>query len=310
MKVYQVTIRPITGFGTPLKGDTLFGHLCWQIYYDKSILNVDLETLLQDYSTNPFCIISTAFPYIDGRVYLKRPALPLHMLFKLEEDELIKKRKELKASNWFELKIPLSPLNEISYTKIAFERADEQVRCTIHRILGKTTGDSFSPFVVEKKWYLTDLAIFVGLREDLCIDGIIEALDRIGHFGFGKDATAGWGKFKILDCVEINNFTTIGNNFNAYYTLSPAIPEKNIQYAKIFYEPFVRYGRHGDILSVSKNPFKAPILMADEGAIFIPKTFIPKFYLGSAINNVSSVLEKAVAQGYALVIPVEVKDAT
>ncbi|MCI4462918.1 MAG: hypothetical protein JHC30_01955 [Caldisericum sp.] len=54
MKTYQIIIKPLTGFGTPLKGDTLFGHICWQIYYDKDLVGKDLETLLSDYLKNPF----------------------------------------------------------------------------------------------------------------------------------------------------------------------------------------------------------------------------------------------------------------
>ena len=31
MQAYRLTIRPQTAFGTPLVGDTWFGHICWGI---------------------------------------------------------------------------------------------------------------------------------------------------------------------------------------------------------------------------------------------------------------------------------------
>lgn len=305
MKTFKIIIKPTTGFGTPLKGDTLFGHLCWQIYYDKSLIGVDLDTLLKDYSINPFCIVSSAFPYQDNKVFLKRPSLPLHYIFKLSSDELIKKRKELKRLNYFTLNLPLPPLSQIEYVNLLVEISDEQVRCSINRIFGKTATAPFAPFSISKKWFLTDLAIFVGLREDIPIDSILQALERIGHYGFGKDATSGWGKFKIVSCEEINLYSGFRKSCNAYYTLSPFVPE-NTQYREIYYDPFIRFGRHGDMLSISKNPFKAPVLMADEGAVCIPEKFTLKPYIGKPVYEVSAIEEKTVVQGYTLVIPVEV----
>lgn len=310
MKIYQVILKPLTGFGTPIKGDTLFGHVCWQIYYDKELFGKDLNTLLSDYSTNPFCIVSSAFSYKDRKIYLKRPSLPLQFLFDLPEDELIERRKELKDREYFVFQNPLPPLQKINYFSFPKEDSfilnDEQVRCTINRFLGTTSRGGFAPFVVTKTWYMTDLVIFIGIREDISIEGIIEALRRIGSFGFGKDATAGWGKFEVVSYEEIDFYKNCSNTVNAYYTLSPALPEENVKYLKIFYEPFIRFGRHGDILSLSKNPFKAPILLADEGAVFVPEKFEQKIYIGKAIYNVSSIEKNAITQGYALVIPVEV----
>jgi len=315
LKTYQIIIKPLTGFGTPLKGDTLFGHICWQIYYDKDLLGKDLETLLNDYITNPFCIVSSAYPYIDNKnnkkepqIYLKKPTLPLHFLFSLPEEELVQKRKELKAKEYFLYKPPLPPLNQIEYLSSddVIIVKDEQVRCTIHRLLGTTSRGGFTPFVVPKLWYITKLVLFVGVREDIPIEGIIEALRRIGKFGYGRDATAGWGKFEVLSYEEIDFYANTRQTENAYYALSPLIPDKSGNYAEIFYEPFIRFGRHGDVLSASPNPFKSPVLMADEGAILIPKKFEKRIYVGRAILGVSSIIEKAVHQGYSLVIPVEV----
>jgi len=308
LRTYQINIKPLTGFGTPLKGDTLFGQLCWQILYDKTLLGKDLDTLLSEYSTNPFCIISSAFPYTDGKIYLKKPSLPLHYLYDLSEDDLISKRKDLKNQKYFVYQPPLPPLNKIEYISPldTILSEDEQVRCTINRFSGTTSRSGFAPFVVPKTWYMTELAIFVGVREDLPIEGVVEALRRIGSFGFGKDATAGWGKFEVVNYKEINFYSQIKNTENAYYTLSPVLPEEKVRYIQIFYEPFLRFGRHGDVLSSSANPFKAPVLLADEGAILIPENFEKKAYIGRAIFNVSSILEEAVTQGYSLVIPVEV----
>ena len=84
MKTYEITIKPLSGFGTPLKGDTIFGHICWQAAYNEILFGCSIETLLADYSTNPFLIVSSAYPIsYEGTksIYmLKRPDLPLDNL--------------------------------------------------------------------------------------------------------------------------------------------------------------------------------------------------------------------------------------
>ncbi|HDD43807.1 MAG TPA: hypothetical protein ENG63_02960 [Candidatus Desulfofervidus auxilii] len=304
MKVYEIKIRPLTGFGIPIQGDTLFGHLCWQFYYDSKLLGKTLDYFLEIYTRKPFIIVSSAFPVVDGNVYLVRPALPIHYLTKLSEDEIVEKRKELKKLNYFKLSLPLSSLCEISYKRLEYIKEEEQVRCSIHRLLGTTAKAPFGPYAVKKIWYLTDLVIFIGIRENISIEGVLEALKRIGKFGYGRDASLGWGKFDVLEIKERDFYKNV-KSFNAYYTLGPSLPESN-EYEKIYFEPFVKFGKHGDKLSISKNPFKAPVLMANTGAIYIPKKPDRRTYLGKAIFGVSSVLETAVTQAYSLVIPVEV----
>jgi len=96
-------------------------------------------------------------------------------------------------------------------------------------------------------------------------------------------------------------------NSNACYTLAPCVPEKNI-FTKMFFTPFIRFGRHGDILAKSKNPFKNPVIMADEGAVLIPDRNIPdRSYIGTSVVNISKVEPDAVSQGYSLYIPIKVE---
>ena len=62
MKIYEITIKPLSGFGTTLKGDTLFGHICWQAAYDDGLFGRSIESLLSNYSENPFVVMSSAYP--------------------------------------------------------------------------------------------------------------------------------------------------------------------------------------------------------------------------------------------------------
>ena len=87
MKFYEITIRPFSGFGTPLKGDTLFGHFCWQAAYRHDLIHDGLENGLSVYKEKPFAIFSSAFPKIgkkEKNYILKRPDVPLSWLFRTE----------------------------------------------------------------------------------------------------------------------------------------------------------------------------------------------------------------------------------
>ncbi|MGB9710998.1 MAG: type III-A CRISPR-associated RAMP protein Csm4 [Thermodesulfovibrio sp.] len=307
MKTYIVKIKPLTGFGSPIKGDTLFGHLCWQAFEDSQLFGKSLQELLKDYEENPFIVVSSAFPVVKEKIYLKRPSMPLYKLFKISEKEFIQKRKELKSKNYFAFEIPLKPLNEITYEKINFIEEDSQIRCTINRLTGTTGEAPFTPYTVDKIYFKTKLAIFIGLRQDIAVESFKEALKRVGNYGYGKDATAGYGKFEVEDIKEIQLLASSGN-YNALYTLSPSVPKKE-EVKDIYFTPFIRFGRFGSIFAKLKNPFKNPVVFADEAAVLIPNGDIKKPYIGMSIQNLSKAIPEAVTQGYSLVLPVEVQDA-
>lgn len=182
MKIYEVTIKPISGFGTPLKGDTIFGHLCWQIAYDEKLLGGTLDALLANYQLKPFAVFSSAYPkfYIDKKYFyaFKTPDLPMDELFNLPDDkkEKIKKRKEYKAKKWMmvEERKGFSSFRELKFlsNKELLEKAKDNIsdemrkqmrradaknfisafsqsHNKINRLTSTTSKEGFAPFTVE-----------------------------------------------------------------------------------------------------------------------------------------------------------------
>jgi len=340
MKVYKVTINPLSNFGTSIKGDTLFGQICWKIFYKKDLLNKDLSELLKDYITNPFIIVSSACIETEDMLFLKRPSMPFDALFDLRSKEIkdiIRERKELKKKEWIGVekksKIILFKFqsylnNEELFEKIIKDIPTHEKRAfmkkgiktvikefiqphnTINRITGTTGEDQFAPFSIKQLVYLPgiSLCIFIGVREDINIDGVVEALRLIGQTGFGKDASTGLGRFEVKKYEEFDLKAIGSDEPNACYTLSPCVPEKDL-FSKAFFTPFTRFGRHGDILAKKGKPFKNPVIMADEGAVFVVNNsdVFKRSYIGTAITNLSKVEPNTVAQGYSLYIPVRVE---
>ena len=338
MKLYEIIIKPLSGFGTPLKGDTIFGHFCWQAAYDDSLLNGGLEKWIASYREKPFAVFSSAWPRFKDRgkffYAVKRPDMPLSIIWPPQDTDRKKRLEELKENKkmkWLRvdeiLSLRLDPervLGDAQLVKASSRQLTEdtkkimrmqkkhgfyvgfdQQHNTINRLTMTTGEGMFAPFTEGAFSYYpeTELAVFVLVDEDATdIERLCTAFKRIGQFGFGKDASTGLGQFTLVECDELQ--VPFCERANACYALAPTVPEQNL-FADVYFTPFVRYGKHGDRLAKSQNPFKNPVVMADEGAVFVPKekNVFDKPYIGRAALNVSLSLPQTVVQGYAPYIP-------
>jgi len=338
LKLYEITLKPQSGFGTSLKGDTLFGHFCWQAAYDHGLLNGGLDKWIACYSERPFAVFSSAWPKFKDkdktRYAVKRPDLPLSFFFPEIEgncSEAMKERKKRAGEKWMLIDEDLSLRldqgdcrSDDDLLKMAggqlteetgrmmqkqaaarFQADLSQPHNTINRLTQTTGKGAFAPFS-ETSWFYypeMELALFALLEEEATdIDRVTDALTAIGLFGFGRDASTGGGRFSLAEGEEKTIPTADGAN--ACYLLAPAIPEKSDS-SEHYFTPFVRFGKHGDRLARSANPFRNPVIMADEGAVFIPKNraVFEKPYLGRPAFNTSKVMAQTVVQGYAPYLP-------
>ena len=337
MKTYAITIKPQSAFGTPLKGDTIFGHFCWQAVQDNSLLNQGFDYWINLYQKRPFAVFSSAWPEItsgDETVYyLPRPTMPTVFNVNTSRKQRVEQRKSEKKKKWlllskddfgkdiarcktindkelFDIHLHLQEkdqqrslhdLHESQHKPII---TTTQAHNTINR-LTMATGKGFDPFSMDNFHYLPglELTIFVGLDpEALDIKALITGLERIGQFGFGRDASTGLGRFTIGQ-VHPLTWPTLKQE-QGCYTLAPSVPDPAI-FSEQFAIPFTRFGKHGNQLVLAKKPFKNPIIMADEGAVFFPtRNKQPtRPYLGQGITNISQAEPRTVSQAYSLYLP-------
>jgi CRISPR-associated protein Csm4 len=181
----------------------------------------------------------------------------------------------------------------------------EQPHNTINRLTSTTGEGMFAPYSESCSLYLPDmkLVIFALLDSDATdVNRVVTAFERIGRWGYGKDASTGHGRFLVDAYKELT--IPLADSPNACYTLGPTVPEKGT-YSSCFFAPFVRFGKHGDVLVRSGNPFKNPVIMADEGAIFMTENeeVFRKPFIGRAVRDVSKANPKSVCQGYSIYLP-------
>ncbi len=332
MKTYVVKIRPESSFGTPMKGDTFFGAYCWQVVENPSLLNGSLDHWIASYPERPFAVFSSALPHLpDGRTgayAVRRPELPAAILGDPESvttcEERLTMRKRNRSRRWFitpgNLQPTLSWENLIDdgelLCRIAASLPEkrsagpvilpvEEQHNTINRLTMTTGKGEFAPYIMESAWYLPgmELVIFVALDEEACsAEQLQEGMERLGTWGFGRDASTGKGRFSVAGIEDVEWPVAAGGQ--ALLTLAPCVPEPG-RYRDYFFAPFTRYGRHGAQLLHTGKPFKNPVVMADEGGVFIPAEdmLINRPYIGRAVTGVSKAMESTVVQGYALVLP-------
>ncbi|MFZ7110044.1 MAG: type III-A CRISPR-associated RAMP protein Csm4 [Desulfatiglandales bacterium] len=322
MKRYEFTLRPLSDFGTALKGDTLFGCFCWQVAYDRALVEGGLNEAIKGYAQKPFAVFSSAFLKIEASVptyVLKRPDMPLSRIFPAKGEDRksrYEELKELKSRRWMVVEKTLA----VNLKEARFVNGDElrkefgaspvlpssRPHNTINRTTFSTGSGAFAPYEMETFCYTPDsnLAVVVLVDEDLTTaEEIRKGLERIGRFGFGRDASIGLGRFHVVDCQEIP--TPELSETDGFYTLAPCVPESG-KYKRAFFSPFIRFGKHGDRLARGGVPFKNPVIMADEGSVFFKdanRTF-DKPYIGKAVEGVSKIQETTVVQGYSPYLPI------
>ncbi len=339
MKRYEITLKPRSGFGTPLKGDSLFGQFCWQVIYAPGLVSGGIHELTRQYSESPFVVFSSAFPKAGGGKpswFFPRPAriTPGHAIADRDSrKKTIRSRKEVRSKRWMAVgrgasidlqngeflsdaevlkyfRDGLKPdiAASISPTGITeFSARFSQPHNSINRLTGTTGEGAFAPYAKENLFYFPgmELALFVLIDDEVTdIDRVKKGIKQIGQTGFGRDASTGLGRFDVVGVDEWPSPEVQPGA--AMFTLGPVVPQKQA-FKDAFFTPFIRFGKHGDRLATGVNPFKKPIIMADEGAVFIPNdpVSLDNPWIGKAVTGVSYVEPETVAQGYAPWLPVK-----
>ncbi len=293
MRLYKTTIKPKSSFGSKLKGDTFFGQICWMIRFKYG--EDRLSELLNAYKNNkPFLVISDAF----AKGYLPKPKMPTNYLH--EDDDKKKNRKKV----WLTLdNLQNGEFNKAKRDDEVYETKDKNItviRNSINYLTFTTDGDKFAPYGVDE-YYLNEKDIYFLLDEEqFSLKELKDVLSLFSELGYGKDTTIGKGRFEFSDFKKIEiNIDTL-----TYMSLSPFVIEDNKNIEKLFYEPFVRFGKFG-FDRAHKNAFKNPILMIDSASVVVFKEKPKDIFFGRAITNISKAHTDAIHQGYSILLPIK-----
>ena len=286
MELVTLKITPLSPFVTPPKGDTIFGQILAYLFLDG-------DTTFQNYlNEKPKLIVSDMMPY----GYLYKPTLPLDCFKSKDNDEVNKK--ELRKKNFISIK-NLQNGDFHLCEKVDYLQKVANVKNKIDRLSFRTGIEDFAPYGMVEVTFIRELWIFI-LVESNIKDLIVNTIEKIGSYGFGKEANIGKGHFRVKE-IKNNKFRNIDTDF--YMSISPTIlNDSNIK--KVWYEPFTRFGKFG-LKNAHRNAFKKPVIMADSSAVVMLER--KEDYFGSCVNNG---LKNKIShlQGYSIAIPIKIKD--
>lgn len=314
--IKKLTLKLKSGLLSELHSDTVMGHFCWRLRdkYGKT----KLEEFISLYHTSdiipPFTISNGLLEkdYRDDKKKIIHTELffpkPLFHLKKSEETEKKKSKKELIIDFLLNKELKSIDLLTTSQFKLAISgnkdklydsvindklerpkfETDLKVSVEIDRdSLSAREGQLFSyhPKFLDEGTRVVFLIKV--LNENIFYSDKFkceEILKDVFEIGFGKKKSSGFGQFQVIS--NNGNITTDFDGFdepssaNSFITLGNYLPSYDDGISKdgSSYDFIVKYGRLSEEKSLSKNPFKKPLILLTPGSIF--KTSKIKDYYG------------------------------
>ncbi|MBJ2356730.1 CRISPR-associated protein Csm4 [Sphaerochaeta sp. S2] len=295
MKLYKAQIELHSPIATPLKGDTIWGHIVWGIATHEG--DIDVAAFLAGcHSSNPPFVISSAFP----QGMLPRPILSERVVTKIltkTEYAQIKAKKKSRFIPSF-----LNDSIEIKGNAQPYFIKESEMHNTIDR-LSLTVQDQ-GLFSSESMWpnpnafmsgrIVFDLYIASDYEEDRIMQLLIWAFEN----GYGADASSGKGVVTVLPGLQ--KIQIPAKHSNRYMALGPFVLGKEKIPEDLLSNIFVRRGKIGGGFGNSFNPFKKTVILFDEGATFMCNE--GTLFVGNLITDVHS--DSRICQsGFCPIIP-------
>jgi len=291
MTLYRIRFELRSALVTPLKGDTLWGHIVWGIANHEGEAAV-AAFLEQEKSEPPALVVSSAFPA--GMLCRALPP-PLERegsldIGKYSEIKRDKKIKYMPASEYFAdtetpVKVTENPLKSVPVMHNTIDRS-------MNTVLegGLYSTEEKWPGILHWDFYI--LSSFARERVKQLVEWAFEN-------GYGADASTGKGKIVIKnDPIPVET----KKRGNTYMALGPFVDPKN-ELKNIRADIFVRSGKLGGSFASGLFPHKKPVVLYDEGAVFDCDE--PIEYAGILLEKMHGTDKFDICQsGFAPVIPV------
>ncbi|MBP5452389.1 MAG: CRISPR-associated protein Csm4 [Treponema sp.] len=293
MKLYKVTLQLQSPLVTPLKGDTIWGHVVWGIANHAG--DEAVKSFLDECkSEEPSFIVSSAFPHN----MLCRPMPPVPKREKNMTPDKYAQIKRSKKNIYVNSSLYINgntKENDEGETKV-FEIVDI-THNTINRF-SNTVNDG-GLYAVSEQWSKRDLfdIYVISSYESSRVRQLCEwAFEN----GFGADASTGKGNISIIGNPEI---VVPKNNTDTYMALAPFVLPQDSYISDLRADTFVRTGKLGGAFVSSMHPWKKTVILYNEGAVL--KSEKPLQFIGNLLENVHS--DSRICQsGFAPVIPISV----
>lgn len=285
MKTYILPLKQKSGLLTELQSDTIYGHFCWRL--KEQLGDEMLSEFISLYKNKkPVFTLSDGLLQVNGEIQFPRPLIFSKPEIKQNKTEKViefVKRKSNKERNY----INLNELNKfLNCGKVVLDETpvESSVKAKIKkpvkteslRVSVQIDRDTFSSsegrlFSYNPKYTRDDVSYVVIIKvidesafKNFMCEKIIKDTFSIG---FGKKKSSGYGQFVVGEISEFNKFQE-PPDANAFMVLGNYLPSDNHKALPIGYDINTKYGKLGEDLSQSENPFKNPIVFLTAGGFF------------------------------------------
>ncbi len=286
--IKKLKLKLKSGLLSELQSDTIFGHFCWRM--KEQIGDSKLSEFINLYHENkPVFTLSDGLLEKDNIVFFKKPYINTEFKTetksKRERISNFLKQKELKTKSH----ITLDQLNlflngdintyeksfdlpEIKDLKIPILKQDLRVSVEIDRetmSAKKSQLFSYNPNYIETEFDDTYFVIFIKILDENKYNALDceDILKSVFEIGFGKKKSSGYGQFEVVGVEDFNQFNII-NEGKGFLALGNYLPYAKDNLQNGFYDYIVKYGKLGESLSKSDNPFKKPMIFFTSGSCF------------------------------------------
>ncbi len=312
MNLYKAELKVKSALGTDLAADTMFGHICWAMYYK------DGEEHLQKFlcameSPSPPLILSDPFP--SG--FLPVPVTVGPTKNQQSKNDSVKDivRQKLISCRLFEdIKDCISG-DSVFQQLIHQAKSQDESRIDkkhietclmphnhVNRLGGGTIGGGV--FFTEEQFWAADKNTFdmYVMSAEYTDKMIQDILHTALKCGYGRDKSTGKGVIEVASVKPAS--LPKADSPNAVMLLGPCVPAANDP-VDGFWRIKAKAGRLGGHWAVTYSPFKRTLMMLQPGSILL--TDKPRPYYGQMVHNVHPELNEVVHYGIAPALPVKLE---
>lgn len=318
MKTFKLQLKQKSGLLSELQSDTIYGHFCWRL---KERLGVGkLTEFISLYKNGkPVFILSDGLLQVNGGIRFPRPYIfskpeinesKADKVLEFVKSKLNKERNYLTIGELNDFlksgKVEIEEMSELVNSKDERKKkrpiTSEALRVSVQidrNTFGSREGRLFS---YNPKYTREDVS-YVILIKVLDETNFSESgfncekiLKEVFEIGFGKKKSAGYGQFEVEKISEFNDLKEPESS-HSFMVLGNYLPSKSDLITPLGYDIITKYGKLGEELSLSENPFKNPIVFFIAGSCF--KTFKKNYFFGRVTDEreISEVNNHAVQFG-------------
>jgi len=288
----KLTVQLNSGLLSQFDSDTTFGIFCWRLSHllGEEKLKEFLDRYLND---NPVFTISNDLIEVKNTLFFPVPvyipSVDNSDQSKKEKIGGMLKHKENRTRNYISLRQLNAFLNGNieEYSKKEEDLfADEnnlqilspgytselRVGVAIDRDTSKSKDGQLFSFHPKYLKEGNQIIFLVKIIDQQAFDDFnCEAVLRdVFETGYGKKKSSGFGQCKVIDFKPFDEIKE-PENVNGFISLSNYLPAEDDKITSGFYDTKVKYGRLGEVFSLSANPFKQPVLITGPGSCFKTK---------------------------------------